>query len=110
MEKNNEIGGENPLAALLSDPELSAKLSGILGSLTAGEAKNASTDPVTDKLPELVSALSPMLKGKPSGPSHDKRTALLLALRPYLSPARCEAIDYFTKVEKLGRLLINMKL
>jgi len=35
----------------------------------------------------------------------DKRTALLLALKPYMSPRRCEAIDYFIRINKLGDVI-----
>lgn len=63
------------------------------------------------KLPEVVAALSSVSGTGTSkkGPS-DKRTALLLALRPYLSPSRCEAIDYITRIGKLGDLIKNLNL
>lgn len=77
------------LASMLSNPEIMAKL------------------------PEVMSAITPVLKGANAPPhkaTHDKRTALLLALRPYLSPARCEAIDYITRIGKLGDVVKNLKL
>lgn len=77
------------LAAMLSNPEIMAKL------------------------PEVMSAIAPVLKGANAPPhkaTHDKRTALLLALRPYLSPARCEAIDYIARIEKLSDVVKNLKL
>lgn len=63
------------------------------------------------KLPEVMAALSPG-KGTPSikKAPPDKRTALLLALRPYLSESRCEAIDYITRLGKISDLLKNLNL
>lgn len=66
-----------------------------------------------------VSTMAPLLKGffqKESPPPHSRgegehdshrsgcvrREALLLALKPYLSPARCEAVDYFIRLARVG--------
>jgi len=75
------------LSAVLSNPELMAKL------------------------PDVMTALTPVLKGNsPKKAPPDRRTALLLALRPYLSEGRCEAIDYITRIGKLGDVVKNLKL
>lgn len=89
------------LSALLANKELMSKLPDILaafgGSVPAGAFGN-------------------MRPGSPAGPSGkpgppvphpgkqhvDKRTALLIALKPYLSGPRREAVDYFLKINKLG--------
>ena len=68
-----------------------------------------------DKLPEMVAALSPILSGltkpahhppPPPGPKkpQDKKTALLCAIKPYLSRERGEAIDYIIKFGKLAEI------
>lgn len=72
------------------------------------------------KLPDVMAAMGPLLSGvggggKGGGDGHgkgggkrsecDKRTALLLALKPYMSPRRCEAIDYFIRINKLGDVI-----
>ena len=78
---------EDPLSLALSSPELMAKL------------------------PDVMTALTPILKGENTKKAPpDRRTALLLALRPYLSPGRCEAIDYITRIGKLGDVVKNLKL
>ena len=92
-------GSENnssPLGAILSNPELMSKL------------------------PEAIAALSPMLGEKTALKSDntynniqrksppDKRLALLIALKPYLSHGRCEAIDYIMKINKLGSLFKSL--
>lgn len=68
-----------------------------------------------------VSAMAPLLKSffpkdgptalresggkEPPGGNRNhcaRREALLLALKPYLSPARCEAVDYFIRLARVG--------
>ena len=82
------------------DVSASADASGAVGSAD-----------VADKLPELVAALAPVLsslKGGGSGhsstPKGDRRTCLLVALKPYLCRERCEAIDYMIKLGRLSEI------
>ena len=69
---------------------------------------------VLDGLPEAefaglldsIGRMAPLL-GKLSGtdtlsPAARGREGLLLALQPYLSPARCEAIDYFVRMARIS--------
>ena len=62
-----------------------------------------------------ISAMAPLLKGllspadgkrgqggpPPEGNCH-RREALLLALKPYLSPSRRAAVDYFIRLARVG--------
>ncbi|MBR4873953.1 MAG: hypothetical protein IKV00_08970 [Clostridia bacterium] len=70
---------------------------------------------IMEKLPEVVAAIRPFLAGesapqKPAGGgASSHRTALLCALKPYLSPRRREAIDYITRISKLGDVMKQMK-
>lgn len=133
MDDMNKTGEEqNPLSALLSNPEVMAALSGLAANLKnqmaepskepteqAAPASAPQVQPsnellspeVMAKLPEVMAALSPMLGGN-SGEkkTHDKKTALLNALRPYLSEGRCEAIDYIARLEKLSDVVKNIRL
>ena len=126
-------GLSDTLASILSNPELMSKISGILDSgsqddnavpkesepPTGNSIGNALSDPaLMAKLPEVISVLRPMLengekKGEPpkSGGSSagNKRMALLYALKPYLSPRRCEAIEYFARISKMGDMIKNIK-
>ena len=132
MDNQNKSSEEqNPLSALLSNPDVMAALSGIAASLKnqisepprdaaegAVPASAPQDQPPSDilspdamqRLPEIMAALSPMLSGGSEKKSHDKKTALLNALRPYLSAGRCEAIDYITRLEKLGDAVKNIRL
>lgn len=60
---------------------------------------------------QSVSTMAPLLRGLLSpvgGGSEEKsdpcrrREALLLALKPYLSPARCDAVDYLIRLSRVG--------
>ena len=67
-------------------------------------------DAMMQKLPQMMKMLSPVLssdsvKSKASAHPSDKRSCLLAAIKPYLSPARCEAIDYIIKFSQLSEIL-----
>ena len=96
------------LQRLLDDPEVQAAAqepNGQDDSLPVGTSVLGALPPdLMGKLPALMSALGPML-GKADG-KKDEKTALLLALKPYMSPERCDAID---KLIMFGRISEVMK-
>ena len=102
------------LAQLLDDPEVRA----------AGEASDAPPSmPVgadagllgalppelLTTLPALMSAIGPLVKGKGAGDYKDDKTALLLALKPYMSPQRCDAIDKLIMFGRIGEIMRQLK-
>lgn len=110
-------GGGDILSALLSNPELLSKLPTILSSVK----------PILDVLKNsgvITQSVSPA--AVPTGaapipdsgvkndiptslvrhsPGADSRTALLCAMKPYLSRDRQNAIDYIVKIGRLGDIL-----
>lgn len=70
---------------------------------------NVTNDELTSLLPGLLGALGK--QGAPHGSGHKssnkEQTALLLAIRPYLSDHRREIVDTFIKMSKLMELLKN---
>ena len=82
-------------------------------ALDSGVPTAADTAPVSQDMGELVRTLSPMLSMlSPHQPSDstgvkgaDRRSALLMALRPYLSESRREAIDYIIRVSQVSDLI-----
>ena len=61
---------------------------------------------------DLTSALLPMLTklgNLKSSPQSSPHSALLCALKPYVSPARREAIDYFMKFSQMSALISGLK-
>jgi hypothetical protein len=98
----NEISSERPTAEdglmkLLGDPALLAGLPQILATVKP-----------------LLSSLS--LPSAPPPHKEDTQTSmpvcrenLLIALRPFLSPKRCEAVDSMLRIAKLGEILGKLK-
>ncbi|MBE6627946.1 MAG: hypothetical protein E7629_03375 [Ruminococcaceae bacterium] len=73
------------------------------------------------KLPQLLATVSPMLSSlqptastassKESDPENLPvcREKLLIALKPFLSPKRCQAVDSMLRIAKLGEILGQIK-
>ncbi|MBQ8415422.1 MAG: hypothetical protein IJX13_00750 [Clostridia bacterium] len=95
-------------------------------SINLGGLSEALNDPaLMAKLPQVIELLKPMLTqaGEKSGqekaalpasahPQEGKRRGredcrddLLLALKPFLSPERCEAVDAIIRISRLGNVL-----
>lgn len=91
------FAGNDGLAKLLSDPALLAKLPQILATVKP-----------------LLSSLSLPTSATPSKEEQHRslpacRDNLLLALKPFLSPERCQAIDSMLRIAKLGEILGQIK-
>jgi len=56
----------------------------------------------------LLRSLSGVLGAKPS-PACAAREHLLLSLKPYLSPTRCEAVDYLVRIARLGDIIHSLE-
>ena len=95
------------VSALLSNPELLSKLPALLSSikpiidmLGIGSTGQSSV-PVSAPAALNTSANSTAKQDKTA----DSRTALLSAMKPYLSPERQNAVDYIVKLGRLGDIL-----
>ena len=66
---------------------------------------------VMSKLPEVINVIKPIVSGEKTPQSHsvDKRIGLLVAMKPFLSAKRCEAIDYIARMSKLSDTLKTLK-
>ena len=112
------------LSEILSNQELMSKINEVTGS--SPQNANSATVPdgsanidsllanpdIMSKLPEVISAIKPVISGEKStgNKTFDKRMGLLVAMKPYLSPKRCEAIDYIARMSKLSETLKGLKL
>lgn len=56
----------------------------------------------------LLKSLGGVLGAKPS-PACAAREHLLLSLKPYLSPTRCEAVDYLVRIARLGDIIHSLE-
>ncbi len=83
------------LASVLSDPELMAKLPQMMAMLKPMLAANGNLE----KSPP---------QNRPRS-TEDCRNDLLLALKPFLSPERCHAIDTMLRIAKLGTVIRQIK-
>ena len=106
------------IGKLTENPALLSGIAAALKSASPEEApaqKEAPSAPQID--PDAISKLLPvasMLGGNIGGNVGGKgvqnpRCELLRALRPFLSPSRCEAIDYMIKMDGLSGILKGMK-
>lgn len=103
------------IGAVLRDPEMMAKLPAMIEMLRpmmgdlAGGARSVPADAEKteeaqgEKQEEAAVALSKPFGGKGKS-CHERRVALLCALRPYLNPRRQEAIDYILRMDQMGKL------
>lgn len=68
--------------------------------------QNSINTDFAQKLPEILSLISS--KGLQKSFISKQQEALLLAIRPYLSERRCELIDGFMKLGRLGEILSKL--
>ena len=94
------------LSGLLSNPELLSKIPMLLKVLTATASPREGEKKEGEALP--VSALS--MSPQPSKKGHGQcRNDLLLALKPFLSKERCDAIDLILRLSVLGNALKQLQ-
>lgn len=103
---------QDVLARILDDPEVQAAADGetVPAAVSDGTAGLAGALPpdLLAGLPAMLSMLSPALGGKGEG-KKDDRTVLLSALKPYMSPKRCEAIDKLIMLGRIGDVLGRLR-
>lgn len=101
-------GAMEMLSQLLEGQEGQENLQNVLGALTGGGEKTESANPTEgldmDMMLKVSQAMAMMHQQK-----DDNHTRLLLALRPFLKPARQEKVDKAMKFLKLGGLLHIMR-
>ena len=125
MDKHISDGMSPPIgdiSAIISkikeNPEI---VSAVASAISGGSNKAEDTAPQqsqlnSDRLPDIMSTLKPLLQGNSHSDGETEifnreecRCALLRALRPYLSRERREVVDQILKFGKLGELIKNLK-
>ena len=86
---------------------------------TDGLAAMLSDPAMLEKLPQMIAVIKPLLGSlsasappKENVPAHDPATCrnnLLLALKPFLSPHRRDAIDTMLRISHLGNVFSQLK-
>ena len=122
----NGLSGEQlqtAVQSILSDPAFGKLLREVQG----GEGEQtpvipAVTPEMMAKLPQMMSALAPLVgsakkadsdkkeEGRTNTADSEKRKKLLMALRPYLSDNRREAVDGILKMTEMTDLLGGLQL
>ncbi len=99
-------------SALLSNPELLAKLPSLLSTikpiiemLGSSGTTDISTQKEQRAHTDSISAFSVSAPTSSPKGGGDSRAALLCAIKPYLSQDRQNAIDYIIKISRLGDIL-----
>ena len=108
----HESREDDVLARILNDPEVLAaaedKNEKSTSALPAAEGMQGLTSLLSPelmtKLPTMLGLLCSASSGKDEGPQ-DERTELLRALKPYMSPQRCQAIDKLIMFGRIGDVL-----
>lgn len=94
------------IGAVLSDPQMMAKLPGMIEMLRpmmgSGAVPAAMTPEKAEKPAQEAVAVPAGAGGR--GACHDRRVSLLRALRPYLSERRQQAIDYILRMDQMGKM------
>ena len=109
---------QGAVESILASPAFSQILGQLQGKSAEEEQKKPAVPAITpemmQKLPQMMSALAPLVGGKGEGKSEsgkkelndgEKRKRLLSALRPYLSDNRRDALDQVLKVTEMTDLL-----
>lgn len=123
MEKLRSILSQppKPEADLSADPPQTNRASenenGIPGGIPDGLSAVLSNPEMMAKLPQVMSLLQPMMQS--STPKKDvsaaprtmeeNRNNLLLSLKPFLSPGRKDAVDAMLRISQLGKVLKDLK-
>lgn len=108
---------QGAVQSILSNPAFAQILGQLQGKDGGEEAKAPAVPSITpeimQKLPQMMSALAPLIggskgsgtDGKKEQSDNEKRRRLLAALRPYLSDGRRGAVDQILKVTEMTDLL-----
>ena len=76
-----------------------------LSAIAESAPSGAFSPEAISTLAPLISGLSGIKKSAPSAKHDDPRICLLLALKPYLSASRCEAIDTMIRLSTISEVL-----
>ena len=116
MEKIRSIAEQLPKSA--SDGANESSIPSNTGTPVADGLASVLSDPqMMAKLPQMMAVLGPMLGAAGETPQAHRqeknaeacRNDLLLALKPFLSPERCHAIDTMLRISKLGNVIRQIK-
>ncbi len=92
------------VSALLSDPEMSAKIAAIAGSLSGGGAQSAPSPPA-----QAVQQAERVTQPKAVGNAVDPRIALLSSIKPLLRQEKRQKVDNLVRAMTVVSMLGGLK-
>ena len=101
------IGADNPMSSASADSPKSEE-----ATVTSPPPSPSDQKAALSSLAPILSGLSKSMESSKRAGGHaqqDSRTALLIALKPFVSKNRCEAIDQLLQFSKLAELLKTMR-
>ena len=105
----HDRGDVTPASEGAAEPSEAASASAGGSALGEGLGAVLSNPAVMAKLPEIMAMMKSLSAPAPShgeggggGGSNRNLERLLLALKPFLSPARCDAVNSILRISKLG--------
>ena len=112
-ESSVSLGGSqisDAFQKILEHPEIISSVATAIGMPAPNADPKAETSDASK--PDALSAFAPILnslshKDSP-GRISSNQASLLCALKPYVNPNRCEAIDYIIKISEISQLLKKM--
>ena len=98
--------GGDLISSLLSSPDVLSKLPSVISAIKpVMEIMGAQIPSPTLASPPQIRTAEEPRASNPQREHGDSRTALLCAMKPYLSAERRQAIDYIVKLGRLGDIL-----
>ena len=96
------------LSKVMANPQAVSMLSSLLGNQIGDTAPKDEAREKDERREKTEGSALPMPIAK-ENPSREKRRRLLLALKPFLSPERCAAVDRILMITDALSLLQNEK-
>lgn len=109
LSENNQIS--DAFQKILANPEIISTVASAIGMpspIKSDEEKPSAPDgeaPKADALAAFAPILNSISKKDSSPRISSNQASLLRALKPYVNPNRCEAIDYIIKISEISQLL-----
>ena len=108
-EKSNGGQDTDGLAGVLANPELMSKLPQIMAMLKPMLSASAPSENPSAASENASETAALPVAIAPKAPSPSCRDDLLLALKPFLSAGRCEAVDTIIRLSRLGAVLKHLR-
>ena len=99
------------LDKLMANPQLINMVASALGGAAAPPSDTEKKESAENTVPAMsLDKILPLVGKLSGGGASCKHEPLLCAIKPYLSPARCQAIDTIIRISKMSDVIGQLKL